>query len=207
MACCEGETLKAKLSGIFRSSAFLWRWPFWENLSPPVSQCWEAPGQTTIQVGSQPCPSLSRLPKDPTPPPPPQLTLAHSSLWSHQETKPHLPVGRHQSLLSGSLQQAPFTTSATREADTRSKRGYNSIICKKVTTSKTYKNEKTENYNSDKWERKKNPEKAKPSGDSQPPGKKTLDCWCRRWCKTLEINWRQRWIVYRKHWAKRYNKT
>ena len=39
VACCEGRTLKAKLSGIFSSSAFLWRWPFWENLAPPISQC------------------------------------------------------------------------------------------------------------------------------------------------------------------------
>ena len=67
-------------------------------------------------------------------------------------------MGRHQSLPSGSLQQAPVPTSATRGADTRSKRGYNSIICKKVTTPKTYKNEKTENYNSDEGERK-TPEK------------------------------------------------
>ena len=50
-------------------------------------------------------------------------------------------------------------TSATRGADTRSKRGYNSIICKKVTTPKTYKNEKTENFNSDEGERK-NPRKS-----------------------------------------------
>ena len=42
-----------------------------------------------------------------------------------------------------------------RGADIRSKRGYSSIICKKVTTPKTYKNEKTENYNSDEGERKK----------------------------------------------------
>ena len=34
------------------------------------------------------------------------------------------------------------------------KRGYNSIICKKVTTPKTYENEKTENYNSYEGERK-----------------------------------------------------
>ena len=64
-------------------------------------------------------------------------------------------MGRHQPLPSGSIQQAPILTSATREADTRSKRGYNPIICKKVTTPKTYKNEKTEDYNSDEGERKK----------------------------------------------------
>ena len=29
--------MKAKLSGIFSSHAFLWRWPFWENLAPPIS--------------------------------------------------------------------------------------------------------------------------------------------------------------------------
>ena len=43
-------------------------------------------------------------------------------------------------------------------ADIRSKRGYNSSIYKKVTTPKTYKNEKTENYNSDEGEGK-TPEK------------------------------------------------
>jgi len=37
-------------------------------------------------------------------------------------------------------------------------RGYNSIIYKKVTMPKTYKNEKTENYNSDEGERE-NPRK------------------------------------------------
>ena len=37
----------------------------------------------------------------------------------------------------------------------RSKRGYSSIFCKKITTPKTYKNEKAENYNSDKGVRKK----------------------------------------------------
>ena len=37
VACCEGRTLEAKLSGIFSSGAFLWRWPFWENLAPPIS--------------------------------------------------------------------------------------------------------------------------------------------------------------------------
>ena len=35
VACCERRTLKAKLLGIFSSHAFLWRWPFWENLAPP----------------------------------------------------------------------------------------------------------------------------------------------------------------------------
>ena len=63
-------------------------------------------------------------------------------------------MSRHQPLPLGSLQQAPTQTSATRGADTRSKRGYNSIICKKNTTPKTYKKEKTENYNSDEGERK-----------------------------------------------------
>ena len=60
-------------------------------------------------------------------------------------------MSRHKPLPSESLHQAPIPTSATRGADTRSKRGYSSIIYKKVT------NEKTENYKSDEGERK-NPE-------------------------------------------------
>ena len=67
-------------------------------------------------------------------------------------------MGRHQSLPSGSLQQAPIQSSATRRADIIRKIGYNSIVCKNNTTPKTYKNEKAENYNSDKGARKKNTE-------------------------------------------------
>ena len=48
----------------------------------------------------------------------------------------------------------PYQLQLQEGAEARSKRGYNSIICKKVTTPKTYKNEKTENYNSDEGERK-----------------------------------------------------
>ena len=44
------------------------------------------------------------------------------------------------------------------EIDFGSKRGFNSIISKNVTTPKNYKNEKTENYNSDEGEMK-NPRK------------------------------------------------
>jgi len=43
MACYEGRALKAKLVGIFSSGAFLWRWPFWENLAPPVSKLLRIP--------------------------------------------------------------------------------------------------------------------------------------------------------------------
>ena len=67
-------------------------------------------------------------------------------------------MGRHQSLPSGSLQQAPVPTWATRGADFRTKTGNNSTVCKKDTTPKTYKKEKAEDYNSDKEERK-TPEK------------------------------------------------
>ena len=67
-------------------------------------------------------------------------------------------MGRHQPLPSGSPQQAPILTSAIRGGDTRRKRGYNSSICKNVTTAKTYNNEKTEHYTSDEGERKNPPE-------------------------------------------------
>ena len=91
--------------------------------SGPTHQCWEAPGQKIIQVGSQPHPSAKRLPKDP-----PRHTdtsdLAKRQSPTHQRDKNqlHLPVGRHQSLPSGSLQQALVPTSGTRGADIRGKR-------------------------------------------------------------------------------------
>ena len=63
-------------------------------------------------------------------------------------------MSRYQWLPSGSLQQAPIPTSATSGADIRSNRGYNSIVCKKETTPKIYKNENAENYDTDKGARK-----------------------------------------------------
>ena len=53
----------------------------------------------------------------------------------------------------------PVPTSATRGADIRSNRGYNSTVCKKETTPKTYNNEKEENYNLDKEAKKKKKKK------------------------------------------------
>jgi len=37
VACCQGRTMKAKLSGIFSSLPFSGKWPFWDNLAPPIS--------------------------------------------------------------------------------------------------------------------------------------------------------------------------
>ena len=54
---------------------------------------------------------------------------------------------------------SPHADFSHRGEDIRSKRGYNSIIHKKVTTPKTYKNEKTGDYNSDEGLRK-NPRKS-----------------------------------------------
>ena len=59
VASCEGGTLEAKLSGIFRSSAFLWRWPFWENLAPPVSQLLRSP-RANNNPGGITAPPLSK---------------------------------------------------------------------------------------------------------------------------------------------------
>ena len=101
------------------------------------------------------------------------LTQRQNPTHQRDRNQPHLPVGRNQSLLPGSLWQSPVPTSATTRTDITSKSGYNAIVCKKVTTPKTYTQEKTENYNSDEGKRKKSPKKsAKWSGDSQPLGKR-----------------------------------
>ena len=50
--------------------------------------------------------------------------------------------------------QILYTFGIQEGKDNRSKRGYNSIVCKKDTTPQTYRNEKAEKYNSDKGQRK-----------------------------------------------------
>ena len=104
-------------------------------------------------MGSEPHPSVNRLPKDP---PGTQLPLI--------SPRDKVPPTR-ETEISPTYQWAvppirkttasPIPTSATRGADIRSKGGYNSTVCKKKTTAKAYKNEKAENYNSDKGIRKK----------------------------------------------------
>ena len=128
-----------------------WRKCSWEYSSVCISlevailgksgsthQCREASSQTTIQVGSQPHPSVNRLPKDTpgTQPPlishrdkaPPTRGIGISSTYqwagispSHQEACSKPPY-QHQ--------PQEGQTSEAREATT------NSIVCKKVTTPK-----------------------------------------------------------------------
>ena len=64
VACCEGRTLKAKLLGIFSSMPFSGSGHF-GKIWPHLSVSTEKPEQTTIQLGSQPCFSVNRLPKEP----------------------------------------------------------------------------------------------------------------------------------------------
>ena len=126
-------------SGECSAVCLLWRWPFWDYLAPPTST--EKPqAKQQSRWDHSHTPSINRLPEDP---PRPTTTSnpiqRQTSTHQRDRNKLHLPVGRHQSLPSGSLHQAPIPTLATRGADTRSKRGYNSIIYTKVTTPKTYK--------------------------------------------------------------------
>ena len=106
--------------------------------------------------------AVNRLPKDP-PGTQPQLPL----ISPRDKAPPIRGIGSNTTYqwagISPSHQEAyskPLYQLQPQEgADARSRRGYNSIICKKVTTPKTYKNEKTEDYNSDEGERK-NPRKS-----------------------------------------------
>ena len=72
VACCGGRTLEAKGLGIIisrnssRGGHFGKIWP--------THQGWEAPGQTTNQVGTEPHPSANRLPKNPPGTQPPLIT-------------------------------------------------------------------------------------------------------------------------------------
>ena len=133
LAHCGGRTLEEKVSGIIISMCSSKGGNFGKNLRSP---------RTNNHLSKIiPHPPANRLTKDAPSP-------RHTATWSltqrqsptHQRDKNqlHLPVDRHQSLSSGSLQQAPVPTSATRGADIRSKRGYNSTVCKKETTPKIY---------------------------------------------------------------------
>ena len=51
-------------------------------------------------------------------------------------------MGGHQFFTSGRLQQVPIPNSGTRGQILEVKIHYNYIVCKKETTTKTYKNEK-----------------------------------------------------------------
>ena len=133
LACYGGRTLKEKFSGIFIGMYFsggghcgkIW----------PHPSALRSPGQIIIiiiiQVGSQPHPSVKKLPKNPRHTTTSNLTQRQSSTYQRDRNQPHLPVGRHQSLPSGSLQQTPVPTSAIRGADTRNKRAHNSTMCTK----------------------------------------------------------------------------
>ena len=59
VACFEGRTLKAKLSGIFSSSAFLWRWPFWEKSGPTHQSVLRSP-RANNNPGGITAPPLSK---------------------------------------------------------------------------------------------------------------------------------------------------
>ena len=60
-----GRDIGNKALRNIQQHAFLWRVAILAK-SGPTSQCWEAPGQTAIQVGSQPHPSVNKLPKEPS---------------------------------------------------------------------------------------------------------------------------------------------
>ena len=140
----------------------------------PHPSALRSPGQTIVQVGSQLHPSVNRLPKDSPGTKPPLISTRDKATHTRGIGISSTYQGAG---ISPSHQEAynkpPIPTSANGGgADTRSKTGYNSIIYKKVTTPKTYKNEKTENYNSDEGERKNPRKSAKQGGDSQPPGKR-----------------------------------
>ena len=70
-------------------------------------------------------------------------------------------MGRHQSLPSGSLQQAPVTTSARKRADNRSKRGCKPYCLQKRPHQKSIQNEKGGKYDSDEENKKKKKKKPK----------------------------------------------
>ena len=119
-------------------------------------------------------------------------------LWPQHYTTRISPVGGHQFFTSGRLQQVPIPNSGTRGQILEVKIHYNYIVCKKETTTKTYKNEKigtiTDIREKEKKKKQKNSWVIWRLSASR---KKTLDWLCWRWRKTLEINRRQILVIYK----------
>ena len=90
-----GKGHGGKALGNIHQHAFLWKWPFWENLAHPSAL--RSPRPNNNPGGTTAHPSVNTLPKDP---PGTQLPLI-----SPREKAPptregdrnqlHLPVGRH----------------------------------------------------------------------------------------------------------------
>ena len=53
-----GKDIGSKALGNIQQCAFLWRWPFWENLTPPISQLLRSPRANN--TGGIPAPPLSK---------------------------------------------------------------------------------------------------------------------------------------------------
>ena len=120
LASCGGRTLEAKVSGIFigvcssRGGHFGKIWPLASELRPL--------GKTIIQVGSQSHPSGNRLPKDvPMHTAISNITKRQSPTHQRERKQPQLPVGKHQSIPSGSLQQPPPPTNISHKGSRHQK--------------------------------------------------------------------------------------
>ena len=139
VAHCEGRMLEAKVLGVIISVC--------SSRGGQVGKIWPHPAglrslRPNNNQGGKAAPPTSKQAAQmhPRHTATSYLTQRQSPTNQRDKNQLYLPVGRHQSLPSGSLQQAPIPTSATRGADIRSKRGYNPTVCKKETTSKIYTN-------------------------------------------------------------------
>ena len=157
VTCCGRRTFEAKVSGIIISMMAIL------EKSGPSIKAEKPQSKQQMRWGHSPTHQQTGLLR----------TSRHTAAFNHtQRQSPthqrdnhlHVPGGRLQSLPSGSLQEAPIPASATRKADIRSERSYNSILrhkrghdplaCKKGRR-KAIQNEKAEYYDSDKKTRKK----------------------------------------------------
>ena len=140
---CGGRTLEAKVLGII------------------ISMCSSRGGHFGKIC---PHPSVNRLPKEPpgTQPPlisprdkaPPTRGIGISSTYQWAGTTPS-----HQEAYSKPPLPRPIPTSATRGADTRSKRGYNSIVCKRGDHTKNLYKMKRQRFMTQIREQEETPEK------------------------------------------------
>ena len=106
----------------------------WSHPTACRFQCWNASGQTTNKIGTQPDSTADRLPKVLMSSQPPQNTPFDTALPT-RVTKPS--STHHSADTSPSHQEAytsPWTNITHLGADTRSKRYYDPAVCREDTT-------------------------------------------------------------------------
>ena len=138
---CRNRTLKAQVPGNIHQCELPWKLPFWKNMAPPNSML------ALVLRSPRPNNKWSGNTEDRLPRVLQDTQLASNHTQGHgptyQRDKPQLqpPSGQAPVPLIRKPATSPCINFIHQEADTRSKRSYNLVICRRPQTQKARQNE------------------------------------------------------------------